>query len=173
MTPLVKRRFMSFSSHQTFLSGPPQPLVVVRPQPDVDAFELYCRLAPADRPSFLLESANGTDATARYSFFGRDPYLTLTGRAQEYQIETGGQIQRYQGSGIQCPPAGARRIDHYQDRTASRRFMVAPSDTSATTSFVHSNHSRPWPPTISISLNCTWPFSMSWPRSITIRDNCT
>jgi len=100
-TPL-KRRFMSFSSHQAFLSGPPQPLVVVRPQPDVDAFELYCRLAPAERPSFLLESANGTDTTARYSFFGRDPYLTLTSRAQEYQIETGGQIRRYQGSGIQA-----------------------------------------------------------------------
>ena len=90
---LLKRRFMSFPSHQAFLSGPPQPLVVVRPQPDADAFELYCRLAPADRPSFLLESANGTDTTARYSFFGRDPYLTLTSRAQEYRIETEEQIR--------------------------------------------------------------------------------
>ena len=34
-----------------------------------------------DHPSFLLESANGTNATARYSFFGNDPYLTLSGRA--------------------------------------------------------------------------------------------
>jgi anthranilate/para-aminobenzoate synthase component I len=126
---------MSFSSHQTFLSGPPQPLVVVRPQPDADAFELYCRLAPAARPSFLLESANGTDSTARYSFFGRDPYLTLTSRAQDYRIETGGQIRHYQGSGLQAlqqalarstitrpeglPPfyGGARRIPQLRPRS--------------------------------------------------------
>ncbi len=93
---------MSRFSHQPFLSGPPQPLVLVRPQPDVDAFELYTRIAAAERPSFLLESANGTDTTARYSFFGRDPYLTLTSRAQEYRIETGGQIRHYLGSGLQA-----------------------------------------------------------------------
>jgi len=89
---------MTVSSHQAFLSGPPQPLVVVRPQPQVDAFELYQRLSQGDRPSFLLESGNGTSATARYSFFGSDPYLLLTGQAQEYRIETEGQVTVSQGS---------------------------------------------------------------------------
>ena len=93
---------MSFSSDKAFLSGPPQPLVAVRPQPNADAFELHCRLGQAERSSFLLESANGTNTTARYSFFGRDPYLTLTSRAQEYQIKTGEQIRHYQGSGLQA-----------------------------------------------------------------------
>ncbi|MBA2484541.1 MAG: anthranilate synthase component I family protein [Nitrospira sp.] len=89
---------MTSSSHKAFLSGPPQPLVVVRPQPTADAFELYRRLASPNRPSFLLESGNGTRATARYSFFGSDPYLTLSGRASEYEIERAGQIRTYSGS---------------------------------------------------------------------------
>ena len=83
-----KHTFMTDVSHQTFLKGPPQPLVVVRPQPKADVFELYQRFSLTGRPSFLLESGNGTNATARYSFFSSDPYLTLTGQAQEYQVET-------------------------------------------------------------------------------------
>ncbi|WHZ24430.1 MAG: Para-aminobenzoate synthase, aminase component [Nitrospira sp.] len=89
---------MSFSSHQAFLDNKPQPLVVVRPQPDADVFELYRRLTRGNRPSFLLESGNGTDATARYSFFGHNPYLMLTGREQTYQTETRGQVRTYCGS---------------------------------------------------------------------------
>lgn len=89
---------MTVLSHQTFLSGPPQPLVVVRPQPKADVFELYQRLPVTDSPSFLLESGNGTTATARYSFFSSNPYLTLTGRAQDYQLETGGQTKTFRGS---------------------------------------------------------------------------
>jgi aminodeoxychorismate synthase component I len=89
---------MSPFFHKAFLSGPPQPLVLVRPQPKADVFELYQRLAGPDRPSFLLESGNGTETTARYSFFGIDPYLTLTGHAQEYRIETAGQTRIYSGS---------------------------------------------------------------------------
>lgn len=73
-------------------------MVSVRRQPNADVFELYRRLAGPDRASFLLESGNGTEATARYSFFGTDPYLTLTGHAKEYRIETAGQTQAYSGS---------------------------------------------------------------------------
>ena len=99
---LAKHRFMSVSSQKAFLSGQPQPLVAVCPQPSADAFELYRRLARTDRPSFLLESGKGTSATARYSFLGSDPYLTLTGRGEEYQIETLGQIQTFRGSAFRA-----------------------------------------------------------------------
>lgn len=92
---------MTISSDKAFLSGPPQPLVLVRPQPHADPFELYGQLARPDRPSFLLESGNGTSGTARYSFFGSDPYLTLSGRGQEYQIETADQVRTYKGSPFQ------------------------------------------------------------------------
>ena len=89
---------MRHSPAKTFLSGPPQPLVLVRPQPSVDALELYRRLVRPDRPSVLLESGNGTPRTARYSFIGGDPYLVLSGRGQEYLVETADHVQRYNGS---------------------------------------------------------------------------
>lgn len=93
---------MTDYSHQAFLHGPPQPLVVVRPQPNADPFELYQRLAPTNRPSFLLESGNGTHITARYSFFGSEPYLTVSGRGQEYQVEEEGQSTVVTGSAFQA-----------------------------------------------------------------------
>ncbi|MGZ8421596.1 MAG: anthranilate synthase component I family protein [Nitrospira sp.] len=93
---------MTSSSDRRFLSGPPQPLVVVRPQPNLNVFELHRRLARSDRHSFLLESANGTNATARYSFFGNDPYLTLSGRGLEYQTESADQVRTYSGSAFQA-----------------------------------------------------------------------
>ncbi len=89
---------MTDSSHQAFLHGPPQPLVVARPQPDADPFELYRRLAPTHRPSFLFESANGNRLTARYSFLGSEPYLTLCGLAQQYCVEEAGRSTMFTGS---------------------------------------------------------------------------
>lgn len=94
--------FMTVLSHQPFLNGPPQPLVVVQPLPKADVFELYQRLPLSDGPSFLLESGNGTDATGRYSFFGSHPYLTLSGRAEDYHLETGGHIRTSHGSAFEA-----------------------------------------------------------------------
>ena len=105
---------MTDSSHQAFLHGPPQPLVVVRPQPEADPFELYRRLASTNRPSFLLESANGSRSTARYSFFGSEPYLTMSGRAQEYCVEEAGRSKVLSGSAFQAlgHMLGASKIPH-------------------------------------------------------------
>ncbi|HPV82379.1 MAG TPA: hypothetical protein PK866_04605, partial [Nitrospira sp.] len=89
---------MTALSRQTFLNGPPQPLVVVRPLPKADVFELYQRLTLTDGPSFLLESGNGTQATARYSFIGSHPYLTLTGGAQNHHLGTDGHTTTSPGS---------------------------------------------------------------------------
>ena len=89
---------MTASPAKTFLSGPPQPLVLVRPQPPADSLELYRQLVRPDRPSVLLESGNGTSRTARYSFMGTDPYLQLSGRAREYRIQTAEQVRTYSGS---------------------------------------------------------------------------
>ncbi|MBS0159728.1 MAG: anthranilate synthase component I family protein [Nitrospira sp.] len=93
---------MTDSSQQAFLDGPPQPLIVVRPQPDADPFELYRRLASTSRPSFLLESANGSRSTARYSFFGSEPYLTLSGRGQEHHVEEAGRATVAAGSAFEA-----------------------------------------------------------------------
>ena len=83
---------------KTFLSGPPQPLVLVRPQPPADPLELYRRMTRPGRPSILLESENGTSQTARYSFLGSDPYLQLSGRAEKHQIETADHVSTHRGS---------------------------------------------------------------------------
>ena len=96
--PSMHDTSMTDLSHRAFLSGPPQPLVVVRSLPKPDVFELYQRLPLIDGSSFLLESGNGTNATARYSYFGSHPYLTLTGRAQDYQWNTGEQVNTCHGS---------------------------------------------------------------------------
>ena len=81
-----------------FLHGPPQPLVVVLPQPPLDTLELYRRLARPEGPSFLLESGHGTQATARYSILATDPYLTLTGKGREYRVTTEGRVHVHAGS---------------------------------------------------------------------------
>ncbi|MEB2339052.1 MAG: anthranilate synthase component I family protein [Nitrospirales bacterium] len=92
---------MTLSPDTAFLKGAPQPLVVVRPQPTADVFELYRRVTKPGRPSLLLDSANAAGPVARYSFICSEPYLTLTGRGAEYTIQSEGQQQRGIGSAVE------------------------------------------------------------------------
>ncbi|MDH5346309.1 MAG: anthranilate synthase component I family protein [Nitrospira sp.] len=57
---------------------------MTRPCPSASPFELYSRIASARHPSFLFESGNGGGAMGRYSYFGTDPYQTLTGTADQF-----------------------------------------------------------------------------------------
>lgn len=66
----------------------PAPLVISRPIPCADAFELFRRIRISGRPSFLLESGKGSPAVASYSFLGSDPYLVLSGKGHMYQLST-------------------------------------------------------------------------------------
>ncbi|MFQ5991393.1 MAG: anthranilate synthase component I family protein [Nitrospiraceae bacterium] len=66
----------------------PQPLILSLPQPETDALDLYGRIASPTGASFLLESGKGSDAVARYSFLGNDPYLVLTGKDARYELRT-------------------------------------------------------------------------------------
>jgi len=63
-----------------FLHGSPSPLILTRPSPSARPFELYAKIASAQHPSFLFESGNGEGAMGRYSYFGVDPYETLSGK---------------------------------------------------------------------------------------------
>lgn len=60
--------------------------------PHVDPFELYSRITEPGIPSFLLESGKGVSDTARYSFFGSDPYLIVSGRGSRFEIRYPGQV---------------------------------------------------------------------------------
>jgi len=75
----------------------PEPLAVSLPLPEADAFELYRRIAVPGRPSFLLESGKGDEAVARYSFFGSDPYLVLTGKGAGYELDARRHTTRHRG----------------------------------------------------------------------------
>src|SRR5690349_21658492 len=76
------------SKARFLMAAQPQPLILSVPQPEVDVFELYRRIASPGRPSFLLESGKGGSAIARWSFFGSDPYLELSGKGTRYELHT-------------------------------------------------------------------------------------
>jgi len=67
-----------------FLHGSPSPLVLRRPSPSANPFELYAKIASARHPSFLFESGNGESVMGRYSYFGADPYQTLYGKGDTF-----------------------------------------------------------------------------------------
>lgn len=70
------------------MAAQPQPLILSVPQPEADVFELYRRIAEPGRPSFLLESGKGGSGVARWSFFGSDPYLELSGKGTRYELRS-------------------------------------------------------------------------------------
>jgi anthranilate/para-aminobenzoate synthase component I len=61
--------------------------MVTLPRPSASPFDLYARIASAQRPSFLFETGNGCATTERYSFFASDPYQTLSGKADQYLLQ--------------------------------------------------------------------------------------
>lgn len=71
-------------SSSSFLQGPPSPLIVTRPCPSASSFELYAKTASTRHPSFLFESGNGSGTMGRYSYFASDPYLRLSGTAEQF-----------------------------------------------------------------------------------------
>ena len=79
---------MTCFSQPSFLSGPPQPLVLTVEDQERTPFELYCLIASPSQPSFLLASGKGIDGGARYSFLGSDPFSVLTGRQGQASLRT-------------------------------------------------------------------------------------
>ncbi len=66
-----------------------QPLLLSLRAPREDVFALAQRAAGCGATSFLLESGRGPENIARYSYFGSDPYLVLTGGLNRYALRTG------------------------------------------------------------------------------------
>lgn len=66
------------------------PLIWSFPLPAADTFELYRRIAAPDTPSFLLESGRESSRIGRFSFFGSDPYLVISGSGTQYELKTSG-----------------------------------------------------------------------------------
>jgi para-aminobenzoate synthetase component 1 len=79
---------MTRFSQPSFLSGPPQPLVLTTDSHGRTPFELYRLIASPSQPSFLLDSGKGTDGGCHWSFVGSNPFSVLTGRQDQAALRT-------------------------------------------------------------------------------------
>jgi anthranilate synthase component 1 len=61
----------------------------------------FLRVAQGRRRVFLLESVEGGERLARYSFIGWDPYLVLRGKGQNITVEENGEISKRSGKPIE------------------------------------------------------------------------
>src|ERR671938_600967 len=81
----------------------------------------FMRLAHDAPYAFLLESVEGGERVARYSFLGANPWMVVRGRGSETVIERGGEHETL---------SGVRAIDfvreHFRDRKLARRAGLAP-----------------------------------------------
>src|SRR5512135_1572628 len=81
----------------------------------------YLRISAGADYSFLLESIEGAERIARYSFLGAHPYMVVRGRDDTTWIQTGAKNERRQG---------VRAVDfvreHFRGRTLAALPHIAP-----------------------------------------------
>jgi anthranilate synthase component I len=68
------------------------PVVETIPADLLTPLAVYLKLSADSRNSFLLESVEGGESLARYSFIGADPDMIVTGSAEAVLIEKGGAV---------------------------------------------------------------------------------
>jgi aminodeoxychorismate synthase component I len=91
---------MLVPSRADYLRGSPQPLALILPEPAADVFDLYQRIARPGTPSFLLESGVAPGPSARYSFFGTEPYAVVTGTERGAVSEMNGRTSHSKESAL-------------------------------------------------------------------------
>ena len=74
------------------------PVVDVMPADLLTPLAVYLKLADKDGDSFLLESVEGGETLARYSFIGIDPQFSVTGNESFYVRREGGQNTKVNSS---------------------------------------------------------------------------
>jgi len=73
------------------------PLVATMPA-DLDTpVGVYLKAARGTRASFLLESVEGGERSARYSFIGVEPRAIFTGSGTDYELKVGRRVTRLRG----------------------------------------------------------------------------
>ena len=81
----------------------------------------FLRVAHDARYAFLLESVEGGERVARYSFFGANPQMIVRGRGAETIVEEYGELETLQG---------VRVMDfvreYFSERELARRSGLAP-----------------------------------------------
>jgi len=80
----------------------------------------YLKLAKTSRYAFLLESVEGGEHLARYSFLGADPEVIVTGRGAETWITRAGATVKHDQTAIEYLRA------HFQHRHLANADSIAP-----------------------------------------------
>src|SRR4029077_9045000 len=60
----------------------------------------FMRIAGDAPYAFLLESIEGGERVARYSFLGANPWMVASGRGEETTVETGGKRQTFKQNAV-------------------------------------------------------------------------
>src|SRR4029078_5084248 len=80
----------------------------------------FMRIAGNSPYAFLLESVEGGERIARYSFLGTDPEMIVRGVGMQTFVERNGKTESYPGAAT----AGGR--DYFRDRKLARRSGLVP-----------------------------------------------
>src|ERR687894_1250539 len=81
----------------------------------------FLRVAGGSGHAFLLESVEGGERIARYSFIGADPELVVRGRGETTYVERGGETEELRGV-----RATDFLRDYFRARRLARRAGLAP-----------------------------------------------
>lgn len=80
----------------------------------------FLRVTEGARYAFLLESVEGGERVARYSFLGAEPWMIVRGRGQQTIIERGANRETIE----MCATEYVR--EHFRERHLARRSSLAP-----------------------------------------------
>jgi len=86
----------------------------------IDPINAFVKVAVSARYAFLLESVEGGEGVATYSFLGADPYMIVRGRGDETTIESEGVIE----TRSECVTEFLRR--HFQQNKLASRGDLGP-----------------------------------------------
>src|SRR6266542_110435 len=85
----------------------------------IDPIDAFVNLASSARYAFLLESVEGGQSVAKYSFLGANPYMIVRGRSDETMIERDGANE----TRSECVTEYLRR--HFQQNNLASRDNLA------------------------------------------------
>ena len=82
--------------------------------------DAWLRLCSSEKYSFLLESMEGEEKVARYSFLGWDPFLIFRSKGRRVEIRRDGQDMILQGDPVAALKDILRRFNHTSKETLPR-----------------------------------------------------
>lgn len=95
-------------------------VVRIVPENSRSPVEAFMKVADESNHAFLLESVEGGEGVARYSFIGAEPYMIMRGRGNQITIEKNGSRETH----AECAADYLQR--HFRERKLANRSDLAP-----------------------------------------------